>query len=144
MIVLLRMLKARARSAMRVSPCWPSDVVEMPHLLLVTMMRMGSGLAGRLLHTRHEAKSPSAVPASPPVTMVMPSPPWRFWAMAVPGAMEYCTSMGEDTGVMFHSRLEKWPAKLRPPEYGSDAVFFICRSAPMGSSPMASSVPDWR
>ncbi len=52
--------------------------------------------------------------------------------------------MGLETGTMFHSRLLKWPAKLRPPEYGSVAVFFICRSAPMGSSPSASSVALWR
>ena len=116
----------------------------MPHWLLVTMIRIGSSLPGRELHTRQVAKSPSAVPASPPVTMVMPSPPWRFCASAVPGAIAYCTSIGLVTGTMFHFRLVKWPAKLRPPEYGSVAVFFIWRSASMGSSPSASSVPLWR
>ena len=64
--------------------------------------------------------------------MVMPSPPCRFWTSAVPGAIAYCTSMGEVTGTTFHSFLEKWPAKLRPPEYGSVAVFFIWRIAPDG------------
>src|SRR6266849_4729502 len=39
---------------------------------------------------------------------------------------------------------EKCPAKFLPPEYGSVAVFFICRSAPIGSSPIARSVADCR
>ena len=62
--------------------------------------------AGRVLQIRQEAKSPSAVPASPPVTIVMPSPPGtRFCISAVPGAIAYCTSMTEVTGMTFHSRL---------------------------------------
>jgi len=36
--------------------------------------------------------------------------------MAVPGAIEYCTSTGEDPGTMFQRRLEKCPMKFRPPE----------------------------
>ena len=86
--------KALPRSAMCVSPCWVPAGVEMPHWLLVTMISTGSSLPGRVLQTRQVAKSPSAVPASPPVTMVMPSPPWRFCASAVPGAIAYCTSIG--------------------------------------------------
>src|SRR5437773_5346986 len=100
------MPKPLPRSEMRFSPCWPAYPVEMPHLLLVTTINIGSGLAGRDAHTRQVAKSPSAVPASPPVTMVIPRPPARFWAMAVPGAIEYCTSIGDDTGTTFHSRFE--------------------------------------
>src|SRR5713226_4492323 len=100
------MPKALPRSETRFSPCCPCQLVEMPHLLLVTTMRIGSGLAGRDDHTRQVEKSPSAVPASPPVTMVIPRPPARFWAMAVPGAIEYCTSMGLETGTTFHSRME--------------------------------------
>ena len=94
------------RSEMRFSPCCPCQLVEMPHLLLVTTINIGSGLAGRDAHTRQVAKSPSAVPASPPVTMVIPRPPARFWAMAVPGAIEYCTSIGLETGTTFQSRIE--------------------------------------
>jgi len=71
----------------------------------------------------------------------MPRPPWRFWAIALPGAIENCTSIGELIGTTFHSRIEEWPAKFRPPEYGSVAVFFICRSASTGSAPIARSVP---
>ena len=41
----------------------------------MTMMSTGSSLPGRVHQIRQEAKSPSAVPASPPMTMVMPSPP---------------------------------------------------------------------
>ena len=110
----------------------------------MTQIKIGSSLPGRVDHTRQLAKSPSAVPASPPVTIVIPSPPKRFCAIAVPGAIAYWTSIGELTGVTFHSRLLKWPAKLRPCEYGSDAVFFICRSEPSGSSPIANIVADWR
>src|SRR5216684_3748360 len=97
------MPKALPRSEMRFSPCWPCQLVEMPHLLLVTQMRTGSGLAGRDDQIRQLAKSPSAVPASPPVTTVMPRPPARFCAIAVPIAIEYCGSMGEVTGATFHS-----------------------------------------
>src|ERR1700682_2230381 len=100
------MPKALPRSLMRFSPCWPCQLVEMPHLLLVTQMSTGSGLAGRDDQMRQVEKSPSAVPASPPGTMVMARPPARFCALAVPGAIEYCTSMGLDTGAMFHSRFE--------------------------------------
>ena len=69
---------------------------------------------------------------------------WAVRSIAVPGAITYWTSMGELTGAMFHARFEKCPAKLRPPEYGSLAVFFIWRSAPMGSSPNAIIFTDWR
>ena len=62
--------------------------------------------SGVELQTRHVAKSPSAVPASPPWTMVIPCPPARLLARAVPGAMEYCTSMGELTGTTFQRRTE--------------------------------------
>src|SRR5438128_9110125 len=105
-MVLDSMPNALPRSETRFSPCWPCEAVEIPHLLLVTMMRMGSGLAGRDDHTRQLAKSPSAVPASPPVTMVMPRPPARFWAIPVPMHIEYCTSITELIGQTFHSRLE--------------------------------------
>ena len=44
---------------------------------------------------------PSAVPASPPCTIVIPRPPARLFASAVPGAIENCTSMGEETGATF-------------------------------------------
>ena len=76
----------------------------MPQPLLVTIISTGSSLPGRVLQTRHEAKSPSAVPASPPVTIVMPSPPCRFCTRAVPGAIAYCTSITEVTGTTFQSR----------------------------------------
>src|SRR6202023_1938233 len=112
----------------------------MPHLLLVTIIRIGSGLAGRDDQIRQVEKSPSAVPASPPVTMVMPRPPARLFAMAVPGAIEYCTSIGLETGTTFHSLIEKCPTKFRPPEKGSVAVFFICLIASTGSVPIARSV----
>jgi hypothetical protein len=32
----------------------------------------------------------------------MPAPPWRFWASAVPGAIEYCVSIVGDIGTTFH------------------------------------------
>ena len=105
-MVLLSMPKALPRSLIRFSPCWPWYCVEIPHLLLVTTISTGSGLAGRDDQIRQVEKSPSAVPASPPVTMVMPRPPARLLAMAVPGAIEYCTSMGLETGTTFHSRIE--------------------------------------
>ncbi len=94
------------RSAMLFGPRCVEAAVEIPHWLWVTMMRMGNSCPGRLLHTRQLAKSPSAVPASPPVTMVMPSPPKRFCAIAVPGAMTYWTSMGELTGATFQALAE--------------------------------------
>ncbi len=100
------MPNARARSVTCFSPCCSEAGVEMPHWLLVTSMRQGSSAPGREHHTRHVAKSPSAVPASPPCTMVMPLPPARLLAMAVPGAMENWTSMGELTGTTFHLRME--------------------------------------
>lgn len=59
----------------------------------------------------------------------------------MPIAIENWTSIGEVTGTTFHLRAEKWPAKLRPREYGSVAVFFICRSESTGSAPSASKVP---
>src|SRR2546421_6856102 len=97
---------ALPRSAMRFSPCCPLQAVEMPHLLFVTTIRIGSGLAGLDDQIRQEAKSPSAVPASPPVTMVIPRPPARFCAMPVPMQIEYCGSITELTGTTFHSRFE--------------------------------------
>jgi hypothetical protein len=72
---------------------------------LVTIIKTGSGFAGRDDQIKQVEKSPSAVPASPPVTIVIPRPPARFWASAVPGAIEYCTSIGELTGTTFHSHL---------------------------------------
>ena len=74
----------------------------MPYWLFVTRMRIGSSCPLRELHTRQVAKSPSAVPASPPVTMVMPFEPVARCAIAVPGAIEYWTSIGDDTGATFH------------------------------------------
>lgn len=98
------------------SPCWVLAGVEMPQPLLVTTMSTGSSIPGRVDQTRQVAKSPSAVPASPPWTMVMPLLLARFWASAVPGAIEYWTSMGDEMGTTFHLRAVEWPAKLRPPE----------------------------
>ena len=97
--------KGSARRAMsRIAHC-VSRGVEIPYSLLVTMIRMGSSLPGRDDQMRHVAKSPSAAPASPPVTMVMPSPPWRLWTQAVPGACAYCVSMVLVTGQTFHARM---------------------------------------
>src|SRR3954449_12535465 len=104
-MVLLSIPKPLPRSLIRFSPCCPANEVEMPHLLLVTMISAGSGLAGREHQTRQVEKSPSAVPASPPVTMVIPRPPARLFAIAVPGAIEYCTSMGLEMGTTFHLRI---------------------------------------
>ena len=47
----------------------------MPQPLFMTIISTGNSLPGRVLQTMQEAKSPSAVPASPPATMVIPSPP---------------------------------------------------------------------
>src|SRR3954447_2969577 len=105
-MVLLSIPKALPRSLIRFSPCCPWYPVEMPHLLLVTTISTGNGFAGREDQTRQVEKSPSAVPASPPVTMVMPRPPARLLAIAVPGATEYWTSIGLETGTTFHSRIE--------------------------------------
>src|SRR5262245_30914492 len=110
------MLNARPRSRILATPGWLEWEVEMPHPLLVTMISTGNALPGGVLQTRQEAKSPSAVPASPPVTMVTPSPPTRFCTWAVPGAMTYCTSITDVTGMTFQSLAAKWPAKLRPRE----------------------------
>ena len=55
-----------------------------------------------MLQFRHVSKSPSAAPASPPITTVIPSPPCRFCTSAVPGAIEYWTSMTLETGSTFH------------------------------------------
>src|SRR6266436_6429378 len=97
---------ALPRSEMRFSPCCPDHGVEIPHLLLVTMMSIGSGSAGREDQMRQLAKSPSAVPASPPVTTVIPRPPARFCAIAVPMPIAYCASIVEVTGTTFHSEIE--------------------------------------
>src|SRR5207249_11868563 len=103
-MVLLSMPKALPRSLIRFSPCWPWYCVEIPHLLLVTTISTGSGLAGRDDQIREVEKSASAVPASPPVAMVMPRPPAGLLAVAVPGAIEYGTWMGLGVGTTFHSR----------------------------------------
>ena len=50
----------------------------MPEPLFMVVMRTGNSLAGRVLQAIQVAKSPSAVPDSPPMTMVTPSSPWRF------------------------------------------------------------------
>ncbi len=76
----------------------------MPQSLLATMMRIGSSCLGRDDHTRQVAKSPSADPASPPWTMVIPVQPFFRCAIAVPIAMEYWTSIGLEIGHMFQSR----------------------------------------
>lgn len=74
-IVFVRMPKARPRSLMRLSPCCVAAGVEIPYWLFVTIMRHGTSLPGREHQMRHVAKSPSAVPASPPCTIVIPRPP---------------------------------------------------------------------
>src|SRR5436305_13906301 len=102
--------KPLPRSAIRFSPCWPCQCVEIPHLLLVTTISSGSGLAGRDGQIRQVGKSPSAVPASPPVTMVIPRRPARCCAIAVPGALEYCTAIGLESGLPLHAGLGEWPA----------------------------------
>ena len=80
--------------------------MEIPQPLLATMMRIGSSCPGRDDQIRQDAKSASAEPASPPWTMVIPVQPGFLWAMAVPGAIENCTSIGLETGHIFHSRAE--------------------------------------
>ena len=97
---------ALPRSEMRFSPCCPDHGVEMPHLLLVTTISIGSGFAGREDQIRQLAKSPSAVPASPPVTTVIPRPPARFCAIAVPMPIAYWASIVEVIGTTFHSKIE--------------------------------------
>src|SRR5438128_5688106 len=94
-----------ARSMTAAQPCCMQYSVEMPQPLFMTIIRMGSLLLGRVDQTRHEEKSPSAVPASPPTTMVMPSPPSRFCTMAVPGALTHWMPIHELTGTTFHSFL---------------------------------------
>lgn len=69
--------------------------------------------------------------------MLMPLPPARLFAIAVPGAIAYCTSIGLETGTRFHLRIDGCPAKLRPRENGSLEVFFICRMKSTASAPMA-------
>ena len=59
----------------------------------------------------------------------------------MPGAIANCTSMGELMGAKFHSKMAVCDAKLRPPENGSLATFFICRMASTGSAPIAMAVP---
>src|SRR6267378_3039694 len=115
-MVFLSIPKGLPPGPIRFFPFFPWLWGEMPPLLVVATIRMGSGLAGRDDQIRQVEKSPSAVPASPPVTTVMPRPPARLFAMAVPGAIEYCTSIGLDTGTTFHSLREKCPTKFRPPE----------------------------
>ena len=77
--------------------------VEIPYPLFVTTIRTGSSLPGRVDQIMQLAKSPAAVPASPPITTETPSPPCRFCMMAVPGAMTYWTSITLVTGITFHS-----------------------------------------
>src|SRR5438067_11109542 len=113
-MALLSMPKPLPRSATRFSPCWPCQLVEMPHLLLVTTISTGSGLAGRDDQTRQVAKSPSALPASPPVTMVLSRTAAGLCAIAVPHAIGYCASTGVENGTTFHSRIGEWPAQLSP------------------------------
>src|SRR5919201_508938 len=56
------MPNALPRSMICRSPCWLHAGVEMPQPLFMTTIRTGSSFPGRVDHTRHEAKSPSAVP----------------------------------------------------------------------------------
>ena len=98
------------------SPCWPSYGVEMPHRLFVTIISSGSSLPLRELHTSAVAKSPSAVPASPPCTIVMPFAPVPLrCARAVPIAIENCTSIGDVTGTTFHLRTREVPGEVAAP-----------------------------
>jgi hypothetical protein len=103
LITLVLIPNALPRSAMRCSPCCVAAGVEMPQPLLVTIMSRGSSMPGRVLQMRHVAKSPSAEPASPPCTIVMPLLLARFCASAVPGAIENCTSMGDEIGTTFQA-----------------------------------------
>ena len=64
---------------------------------------MGSGSAGRLAQTRQEWKSPSAVPASPPLTMVIASVLAQACAMPVPIEVVYCVSIVGETGTTLNS-----------------------------------------
>jgi hypothetical protein len=116
----------------------------MPQALFMTVMSTGSSCPGRLLQMRQVAKSPSAVPASPPTTMVTPSPPCRFCTRAVPGAMAYWISMTELTGTTFQDLFEKCDGKLRPAENGSVAVIAICRMLSSIGMPRASMVAPLR
>ena len=64
--------------------------------------------------------------------MVMPSPPWRFCTRAVPGAMAYCTSMTEVTGMTFQSLAgEVAGESCGPSEWVSVAVMAIWRMPSM-------------
>src|SRR5262245_54858227 len=83
------MPKGAARSMTDAQPCCVQYSVEMPQPLFMTIMSTGSLLLGRVDQMRHEEKSPSAVPASPPTTIVMLSPPSRFCTIAVPGALTH-------------------------------------------------------
>ena len=61
----------------------------------------------REAHTSALAKSPSAVPASPPCTIVMPLAPVSLrCARAVPSAIGNWIAIGEVTGATFHLRTE--------------------------------------
>ena len=99
------MPNALPRSAIWSYPCWPANGVEMPHRLLVTIISIGSSQPRRDDQISAVAKSPSAVPASPPCTIVMPLPPSRC-ARAVPIAIENWISIGDVTGTRFHLRTE--------------------------------------
>ena len=100
------MPKALPRSMMWRSPWTSLADVEMPQLLFWMTISTGNSWPGRVDQTRQEAKSPSAVPASPPVTMVIPRPPARLCAIPVPMQIEYCGSITELTGTTFQARFE--------------------------------------
>ena len=67
-----RIPKAFPLSEICFSPCWPSYAVEIPQRLFCTVINIGSSWPGREAQIKQLAKSPSAVPASPPVTIEIP------------------------------------------------------------------------
>ncbi len=112
----------------------------MPQPLFMTIISTGSSLPGRVLQIRQDGEVALGVPASPPMTMVMPSPPCRFCTRAVPGALTHWMSITEHDRHDVPLSPAKWPAKLRPIECGSVAVIAIWRMPSTSGMPMATTV----